>query len=778
MPVSKRKQVAQMLPFSPWMLAGIVVVVLILAIYLIPSEKRMVQKYIADQDWDKAYAALLALPKSEREKQAHYYDHQEIRLRRLRLDPADIEAHAALLPDAIEAAAKHKFTPEFQVEIDQLLERVPGTVATFQLLEPHLAKFPVETHDALRVKFAMRAVADDNAKLGLEIYTPYWARHKNDQAVMERYIQIAGWAQRMDLAIRALEEYEAQLTEPLHVHNRKLALDKVDLLLATEQQMRAYQMMKVVYDNADEETKALLFPKYQQIAQWVQQGRDLLPAVIAHAKQHPDDPNAWRKLAQMARSQDDQKLEINALRRVVVLASQDGVSAFRLGNLLQWNNQPNEAFNAYLHAMQRGANEAVEAVVTLNRQGLFRDVELFNAMEAMGGRLDRKKYGLAMARLAANLSDFKKASAYYEEILKREGENPDILNEYGLMMLDLGHHEEAIAIYSRASAVGKTKFKVLVSIAEAQFRAGKYEEALKTYRDLLRMKPHRRQLENYLRLAESMGRIEEAADILWAFMQNSGEAERKDYEKQAYYNGVLGRSAALETTLREAFKKFPEDPTIRKQLLYAYSDNKKHAQAADLLATFPDLRDDKELSKFYIDLLVTAKRYRDVEKFISELPAGTADKWELNELLVGVYYQTGNKEAIFRHYGKLYESNPGNSKWALTYAQLLLDRKRNQEAKRIVSSITGEGQPQAYKIAAQLHAADRDFKLAERYQRQYLASNPKDSGRDWGFMGDILGERGDKTGAQRSYRRAISEMLDTMANIANTNAPAANASVN
>lgn len=777
MPESKRKKVAQMLPISPWLLAGVVVVIILVAVYLIPSEKRMVEQHMSDQNWDKAYAALRALPENERDKRPAYYDHLEIRLRRLQLDPADAEAHAALLPEAIDKAAQHGFTPEFQLEIDQLLKRAPGTIGTYQLVEPHLAKFPEQTRQALYVKFADRAVGDDKAPLGLKIYTPHWQAHKNNLQVVARYMQIARWAQRDDLALQALSEYEAGLQEPLHIHRPDLALDKVDLFVATEQQAKAFALMKVIYENANEETRKELYPKYQQIAIWVSQGGSLLPTIIDQARKDPDNPVRWRRVASMARSIDDQKLEIDALSRVVGLAPKDGVSAMRLGQLYQWNERPNDAFDAYLAALDRGEDKALEQVVELNR-GLYRDVELFSAMERMGARLDLRKHGHTMAKLAANFSDFEKAAAYYEGILKREGENPDILSEYGLMMLDLGHHEEAIEIYSRAAAAGKNDFKVQVSIAEAQFRAGQFEEALKTYRNLLRLKPNRRQLENYLRLAESMGRIEEAAGVLWAFMQNSRETDRKDYQKLAYYNGVLGRSEALETTLRDAFQKFPEDPVFRKQLLYAYSDNQKSAQAAALLATFPNLREDKELAQFYINLLVDAKRYQEVERFINELPPGTADEWQLNETLASVYYETGNKRAALEHYGKLYRRDPSNAKNAMAYAQYLLEFKRNREAKEVVSGMSGEDHPEAHKIAAQLHAADKEYQQAQIFQRRYLDANPKDSGRDWGFLGDILGERGDKSGAQRAYRRAISEMLDTMVNLANTNAPVANAIAN
>lgn len=56
-------------------------------------------------------------------------------------------------------------------------------------------------------------------------------------------------------------------------------------------------------------------------------------------------------------------------------------------------------------------------------------------------------------------------------------------------------------------------------------------------------------------------------------------------------------------------------------------------------------------------------------------------------------------------------------------------------------------------------AALRDYKRAAGHQRAFVASQPEDPARAWGFLGDILLARGDKHGARVAYQRAIQEML-------------------
>ena len=143
----------------------------------------------------------------------------------------------------------------------------------------------------------------------------------------------------------------------------------------------------------------------------------------------------------------------------------------------------------------------------------------------------------------------------------------------------------------------------------------------------------------------------------------------------------------------------------------------------------------------------------------------------LEDLLASIYYETGNTNATMGLYRRRHERNPSDTKIAMTYAQLLLDAKRQGEALNVLEAIPEGTEPRAMKIAAQLYAQDKNYERALHYQKGYLRTDPKDSGRDWGFFGDLLNERGNPAGAKQAYRRAIDEMLNTLAHIARTNAP-------
>lgn len=767
-----------MMPLPPKLLLGIVVACVVAAVMLLPSRETLLDRQLRDEAWDKALNTLRNLPVMERNIRAEYYDLLELQLRRRMIPPDDRERFTELLDDALQAAVRHDFSEDFVAEIEKLAEQSLSAKTTYRILAPHLKNLPPATRDSLRISLAKRALAEAEPLLALEIYQQHWRHHANDPEVVFHYINLARGAAKPHFALHALKYYEKGLTQPLQQSSRQLAVLKIRLLRENNQPAEAFSEVQKLYAASDEETRRELYPLLAETA--VQSGNStaLLDEMLRRVESTPDNTLRWRELARLAMAAGRQKLAIRALEQVVRQAPKDGESAFKLGQLYEWTERPNDAYDQYLVAIERGHDAALERLLALN-PGLYRDVELAGAVVKSRQRLDLRQHGHTMARLFANLNDFERARRFYEGLLRLRPRDAALLAEYGLLELDLGNLDSALKLYSRAAEADPDNTDLVISIAEAQFRADRFDAALATYRKLLNQHPSRSQLENYLRLAESMGRIDDAADVLSSYMADSGDAQRKDFEKLAYFLSILGRQQQLEQTLAEAVRRFPDDERTHKQLLYAYSDNKKPREAAAVLETFPTLATDPELAKFYVYLLSDAKRYQDLERFITErLSPQMADQLKLNELLASVYYETGNTNAAKNLYGKLHRANPQNMEIAMTYVQFLLDFKERAEAKRVLLALPKNDDPRVLKLAAQLHADDREFNEALHYQRRYLDTDPPDAGRDWGFYGDLLEEHGDRPNAHRAYRRAIAEMLATISKIPQTNLTHASFSAN
>ncbi len=775
----KRKTVAQMLPISPKMLAGVVLACILIALFLLPDEGTIFNRHLRDQDWEKAYADLQAMTGDQRAKNPEHYDLWDIRLRRRMMEPGDIEGATALFMEALQYGDRYGFSREFMIEIEQLF---PKTLAadtkthlaeqTYKILRPYFSKLPSGIQSQYHEVLAKRALGEANPRLAASIYYEWWKRNIADKNATFHFITLARQSALPDLALQAMQHYEATLSEPIYVHDRQLAGLKIQLLRENSKVHEAKDLLQAMYDVSDDETKRSLQGLLEELKRETGSAPAItLADIVKQANKEPDNLGLWREVAKRAGWENQQELARAAFAHIVKKAPRDGQSAFRLGQMMEWNSQPNQAFDYYLIALDRGVKEALDRLLALN-PGLYRDIEMAQAIEKAGAQVDVGKHGHTLARMFSKLTEFDKASYYYELMIIQKGEDHELLREYGLMKLDLGHLDEALELYSRAEAVDGLHVPTLISIAEAEFRAGPDDAAHQTHTRIHEQDPNRRQLENYMRLAESMGRIEESAEALQNFLNRTQKAKSTDYEKLAYFYSVIGNRQGLETALRKSLELFPDDERLRMQLLYSYSDSKQHDQALGLLETFPNLTANTNLTTLYINLLSEAKRYSDVERFITtNLDGKMVNQLNLEDLLASIYYETGNTNATMGLYRRRHERNPSDTKIAMTYAQLLLDAKRQGEALNVLEAIPEGTEPRAMKIAAQLYAQDKNYERALHYQKGYLRTDPKDSGRDWGFFGDLLNERGNPAGAKQAYRRAIDEMLNTLAHIARTNAP-------
>jgi tetratricopeptide (TPR) repeat protein len=759
---SQRKKVAQMLPFSPWMLVVLIAACALVVYFLIPTDKRMLAAHLSDQEWGKASQALAELTSEERAKRPEYYSATELKVNRMQLDPTDQGAWITQLGDALREAEAYNFPEQHLLEIELAAEKVPSGSTVYTIIEPYLNILPTEMGDKFQQDLTTKILAENKPVMAMEIYQKYWSPRAADPQITLNFIDLARGGGRPDLAIQAILKHEVTLDEPLFKASRQLAKLKIDLHRENGQPVEAFELMKVFYAAVDDETKKLLYPEYVQMGEQANQATSLLIEVQRIAEANPTDLPAWEKFQRFAEAAGRQDLAIRALEQITRLQSSDALLRMKLGQRYEWTGHPNEAFDQYAIALQLKHAPAAEELLRLN-PGLYRDVELANLLSANRSLVDSRKHGRYLAGLFANVNEFDTAKGYYEEVLEQLGEDVEVLHEYGLLMLDLGRLDEAMVIYDRAAAAKPDDLKTLVATAEAQFRANRFDQSLKTYARVLQLDPTRAQLGNYLRLAESLGRLGEAGDTLSDFVKAFDKPTHEDFSKLLYFYSVAGETNKILTLLHEGVAKFPEDLELRKQLVYALSDRGQADEAARVISTMPNFEQDKGFAELYLSSLLRAKNWNAAEKFIlHRLPKGRAEEWGLHSTLANIYYETGNREAAMGLYGKIYHQDPSNSTNALTYAQYLLEFKRNAEARNVLISIPDGAQPLAHKIAAQLYAEDKDYKRALFYQQKYLKTEPQDSGRDWGFLGDIHGERGHKAQAQGAYQRAIVEMLKTI----------------
>jgi hypothetical protein len=114
----------------------------LLALWLIPTQRGLLERQLADKAWGRALETLRTLPPKERARHARRYALLEIQLEQKLLAKDDPVALRNVLARACELAAPFGFEADFLNAINDLLGQVQDAEAAFQLLQPILPQVP------------------------------------------------------------------------------------------------------------------------------------------------------------------------------------------------------------------------------------------------------------------------------------------------------------------------------------------------------------------------------------------------------------------------------------------------------------------------------------------------------------------------------------------------------------------------------------------------------------------------------------------------------------
>ena len=747
--------------FSPKLLLTVPVVCAIVALWLIPTQRGLLERQLADKKWGNALKTLHELSAAERAKDDRRYALLEIQLERRLLAPDDPVALGKLLARACAIAAPFKFTPEFMQEITALFDQSRDIEGVWELLRPVLPQLPAAARPPLYEVLVKRALAAAKPVLAMQIYAPHWQENPDDTTTL-RLISLTRSAGHPALGLRAVDEFTRRTGRPLVRVSPRLAWERITLLRETGQPGLAYEAIRELMTVVEPADRDRLFSLLVTTARESDRIRELLPEIRKRAEAQPENLSLWQMIAELSLASGDQKSAIAAFRQIVALEPNSAANHQRLAQFYEWTALPNDAFDHYLIALRLREPAAIERLIAL-APGLYRDADLAKALTDAGNLLDRKKHAPFLARLEATIGNFEQAEAYYLSLTRDPNVSLPLLAEYARLLMDLAHYDRALPVLQRLQQRQTNDVATLSELAECHFRLGDYSKSLALYQQLVRRAPDKATVEGFLTLAESMGELGAAADGLEFWMGRQPDAVARDYQRLAYFQDLAGQPAKLRATLQRAVERFPKDLTMRRQLVYSLSDGGEFSAAADALRAHPELLTENELTKFYVSLLLQAKRLPDAERFVTdELTPELVERLGLIATVASVYEANGNWQGALALYEKLHRQDVTNPSHGLAYARLLIRANRQRDALAVLQRYLDPGTPTTHAMAAQLLAGTRDFKRAAIYQRAFVASQPEDAGRAWGFLGDILQARGDKLGARVAYQRAIQEMLKSL----------------
>jgi tetratricopeptide (TPR) repeat protein len=339
-----------------------------------------------------------------------------------------------------------------------------------------------------------------------------------------------------------------------------------------------------------------------------------------------------------------------------------------------------------------------------------------------------------------------------------------VLREFGFLQADLYDYGLALSTLQQAAKRLPADGELKKAIAECLFRLHRYEESLAAYEEVVAAGADADTYDSYTTLAESLGKPDKVIAGLQGKLASTNLVAGMDYMRLAHLHARQGQTNQMRQAMQVGLSRFPEDPGLRLQLANALSDQRQWLEAARTLAPHPDLRTDPEIGGMYLSLLVQAQDFRSAAAYLASKPSpAVTNSVGYLEAAAQVHESEKAFETTLSIYARLRAERPDELRHTLNYGRMLAVLNRQKEAEAILHSLLGHTEPEVLKLAAEVYTAARKYRLAEQYQKRYLATNPPELHKEYGFLGDIRLSRGDKVNARRAYQRGLDHLYAKLA---------------
>jgi tetratricopeptide (TPR) repeat protein len=753
-----------LLPISPAAILGILVVCSVMAYFLAPSDRVLLERQLRDGSNKRALATLQRISTEERLKDPEYYALLELRLTRQGLDPKSVQAVDQEILNAWQVCEKHGFHNDFVQELPPLLAMV-SVQHGFDLIKTNLARMPLEAQQTVVDSLVNQSLAAGDPATAAAVYSVIWEGAPKSAATAAEMVRLWRFAQKPQQALAVLDAFAKEAGQNLARHSPALARARIDLLRELGRPGNALDDVIELVEASDPAQRDQLVDLMLSTARQSGRLKGVMPELRRRAEANPNDAHWWRTIGELASSAGDLPEAIVCYTKLVALAPNDGKTLLKLAQFYEWTGKPASAFDLYLRALPLKEPSAVERLLDLN-PGLYRDAELAGALSKADDLVHQVHRGLEVARLQARAGNFQEAQRDYAQLVNAKLPDFKVLTEYGVLLIDLFDYHKALQVFLRADTLQPKQPVIQRTLADIYFHLGDYGRSFERYAFLAKELQDNDGIDNYITLAESLGHIDDVIGGLKLRITAAKKVAPWDYQRLVYFLNLQGKNDEARATLVRAVALFPQDPALRLQLSYALSNAKQHAEAARVLALHPELKNNPDLIEFYLTVLMEAEDYRQAELFLASgvNPKAFNDR-NILDMQAQIYEANNKPAAAAAAYEKLYRQNPTNLEYVMNYARVLNTLGKVKKADELIRPFLdgGKGTPEMMKLAAEVFAAGGNYRSAETYLRRYLESRPRENSKAWSLMGDVLLSHGDKNKARLAYQRALDESLRQIA---------------
>jgi tetratricopeptide (TPR) repeat protein len=286
-------------------------------------------------------------------------------------------------------------------------------------------------------------------------------------------------------------------------------------------------------------------------------------------------------------------------------------------------------------------------------------------------------------------------------------------------------------------------------------RQAKYEQALEFYAETARRGGAAQDWREYVSMAESLGRLQNVVEALEGKINNGQGVEPFDYERLAYFVRQAGDTNRFHHVVRAGLDHFPNADSLREMGAYELANETRYNEAADLLSKHGSLTNSVALSFQFLSWLVQGEAFDRAEHFMGRVTPAVKSESSMLELAARIAETRGRRVDALLAFQTLAKRQPGEVRYAVNTARLLMELGRSREAKTVLEPLAHLNTPEVLRGLARIYAAGGDYQKAERIQRELLARPESQTPQAWGFLGDILLSRGNKAEAKLAYEKAV-----------------------
>lgn len=747
------------LALSPRLIFGILLASGVITYILLPNERTIIERLVRDGSHDKALKLSLETRPAKRARAPRFYTFVDLHCQRNILqNPSPLEQFR-LLDRNLNAYSQFNSAEEFFPEILSLASNLAPQNGLQTKLRPFVNRMPRENKKILTETLVPLYLANGQTLAAAHTYTDYWWIRTHGEPEVLEMVKLWRYCQDPTNALAAVDSWLPTAKNLSRDSQRSFQRLRIDLLREQNRAQEAFVATKLLYGQSTVEEQSDLFELLTQTAIASGNGKKVLPEMVDRAKRYPDDAKLWSAILDLSAAENEFKIAVDACKQLRRLDPKDSKIVMRQAQLHEWMEEETEAFDTYLVALAFGVPESVERLLVIN-EGLYRDAELADAIEAQPGITRGRAIALPVARLLARANKFESAKKNFEYVIEASNGKVEPVLEYGSLLAALFDYDEAMRVFNNAVQANPKNEALKQQLAETHMRLGSPDQAIVIYEELMPHTTDEELLNKLVVLAESAGKIDTVRAAIRRKLKVGKTITPGDYLRLDYFDNLVGAIDSAAEVVKEGVARFPKDEPLRLQAGYTLSTAKQYKEAIQILKEHKALKTNPGIVQIYLSLLILGQDFKEAKAFLtSGIPNDILELSAIVELRAQVAEAENKLGSAADLLVELRRRDRENVVYSMNHARILSTSGKIKEAIAIITPHLNSRNPEVLKLAAQVFAAAGEHRKAEMFQRAFLAADPKDLPQAWGFLGDIYLSRGSKIEAKRAYKHGLQELI-------------------